>query len=532
MRTITLSLISHTNVGKTTLARTLLRRDVGEVLDQAHVTEVSEAHELIVSEDARLLLWDTPGLGDSARLVRRLRTESNPVGWILHQVWDRNRDRPLYSSQEAARNIKEDADVVLYLVNASEDPEDAGYVAWELELLGWIGKPVIVLLNQTGEADPGTTAPVETRTPLEEATARGFASPSSAAAGDGVTAASPRTTWADPGAPAGAGAEAPVRGRAPARGNAEAVARWDAAMRDWPIVRHVLPLDAFTRCWVQEGLLLSSVVSVLEEPARSTMRELADVWQRRNLAVFDESAARIGTYLAAAAADHETLPAESAGRAEKRRAMRSLTSRLDEATRTLMEVLLDLHGLKGRFQEEARTRLAEDFRMPGEIAWSSGGAAILGAAMGGAAGGLAADVLTGGLSFGAGAIAGALLGAAGAAGLLRGFQLVAGAEAPVVRWSHEFLRDLTQQTLLRYLAVAHFGRGRGEWRDLGNPARWSVVVEKAIAARADRLARYVADARDDSGLVRDPSERMGHMVREVLRDILSTAYPQAAHFLR
>ena len=44
MSTVTLSLISHTNVGKTTLARTLLRRDVGEVLDQAHVTEVSEAH--------------------------------------------------------------------------------------------------------------------------------------------------------------------------------------------------------------------------------------------------------------------------------------------------------------------------------------------------------------------------------------------------------------------------------------------------------------------------------------------------------
>ena len=37
-RTITLSLISHTNVGKTTLTRTLLRRDVGEVRDAAPVT--------------------------------------------------------------------------------------------------------------------------------------------------------------------------------------------------------------------------------------------------------------------------------------------------------------------------------------------------------------------------------------------------------------------------------------------------------------------------------------------------------------
>ena len=36
--TISLSLISHTNAGKTTLARTLLSESVGEVRDSAHVT--------------------------------------------------------------------------------------------------------------------------------------------------------------------------------------------------------------------------------------------------------------------------------------------------------------------------------------------------------------------------------------------------------------------------------------------------------------------------------------------------------------
>ena len=39
---INLSLISHTNVGKTTLTRTLLMDDVGSVDDRAHVTEKSE----------------------------------------------------------------------------------------------------------------------------------------------------------------------------------------------------------------------------------------------------------------------------------------------------------------------------------------------------------------------------------------------------------------------------------------------------------------------------------------------------------
>lgn len=107
---VTLSLISHTNVGKTTLARTLLRRDVGEVRDQAHVTEVSEAFTLIESGEYRLRLWDTPGFGDTARLMRRLHRERDPVGWLLHQVWDRFVDRPLWCSQEAVHNIKAEAD--------------------------------------------------------------------------------------------------------------------------------------------------------------------------------------------------------------------------------------------------------------------------------------------------------------------------------------------------------------------------------------------------------------------------------------
>ena len=54
--TLSLSLISHTNAGKTTLARTLLGRDIGEVRDEAHVTFESEL-QLI-----RKLREDYPGV--------------------------------------------------------------------------------------------------------------------------------------------------------------------------------------------------------------------------------------------------------------------------------------------------------------------------------------------------------------------------------------------------------------------------------------------------------------------------------------
>ena len=86
MSTVTLSLISHTNVGKTTLARTILRRDIGEVLDQAHVTEESEGFDLVADGDDALRLWDTPGLGDSARQVQELDVVLRRVCIVEHLV--------------------------------------------------------------------------------------------------------------------------------------------------------------------------------------------------------------------------------------------------------------------------------------------------------------------------------------------------------------------------------------------------------------------------------------------------------------
>src|SRR4030095_5392353 len=78
MTTIALSLISHTNAGKTTLARTLLGRDVGEVRDAPNVTTEAAAFPLITTDDGdNLVLWDTPGFGDSKRLLRRLAAEGS-----------------------------------------------------------------------------------------------------------------------------------------------------------------------------------------------------------------------------------------------------------------------------------------------------------------------------------------------------------------------------------------------------------------------------------------------------------------------
>ena len=63
--TISLSLVSHTNVGKTTLARTLLGRDVGEVLlerkPRDHVNDVAEVGALVGTQTQ--LVADRDALG-------------------------------------------------------------------------------------------------------------------------------------------------------------------------------------------------------------------------------------------------------------------------------------------------------------------------------------------------------------------------------------------------------------------------------------------------------------------------------------
>ncbi len=466
-RIVNLSLVSHTNAGKTTLARTLLRRDVGEVLDQAHVTEVSEGHTLIETDAGELRLWDTPGFGDSVRLLRRLRRHANPMLWFVQQVWDRFTDRPLWSSQQAALNIRDEADVVLYLVNAAEEPEEAGYVAPELELLGWVGRPVVLVLNQTG----GT---------LE--------SPQAAA------------------------------GR---------LSAWRRHVEPAGVVREVLPLDAFSRCWVQESLLLERIVALLPEDLQPIMEELEAAWSERNLEIFGRAVETIADYLSATAADREELADRRPGRGEKKRAMEALGERLEGATGRLMANLLELHGLEGSAGAEIDRQL-DAYAVEGEDLLDPEKSAMWGGVVSGALGGLTADILAGGLSFGGGVLAGAILGALGGAGLARGFQLVKSEKLPEVSWTPIFLEQLADQILLRYLAVAHFGRGRGEFRDEGASLRWQKIAALALRDRGEEWGaawQAVASGHDAR------SARLRRLLDETLRAVLVEGYPEAAGLL-
>lgn len=465
MSSVTLSLVSHTNVGKTTLARTLLGADVGEVRDAPHVTEFADGHELIASpEGDRLRLWDTPGFGDSARLARRLAGRSNPLGWLLSEVWDRWRDRGFWASQQAMRHVQAESDVVLYLVNAAESPATAGYVAAEMQLLAWVGKPVLVLLNQLG-------------------------------------------------APRAAAEEA---------GELQA---WRTHLAPWPLVRQVLPLDAFARCWVHEQTLLQAVQAELlaagQHDKAAAMQRLAAAWQQRNQARFDAAMQVLARTLAQMALARERQD----GAPEA--AQQALAARLQGLLQQATDELLALHGIHGQAREEFMQRAPQMFSLRRHVDEKK--VSVLAGVVSGVVTGLKADIASGGLTLGGGMLAGGLLGALGAGGLARLANVVRGTQHSWVGVADEAMDELVQLALLRYLAVAHFGRGRGQWVQGEAPAHWPAELQAALAGLRGALRAHWA-ARDPKAADAAPeplAASLQPLLAQAAQAVLARLYPLA-----
>jgi hypothetical protein len=401
-------------------------------------------------------------------------------------VWDRWRDRPFWASQQALRHVRDDSDVVLYLVNAAEAPAAAGYVAPEMELLAWVGKPVIVLLNQLGAA------------------------------------------------------------RSAAEDSAD-IEAWRVHLAPHPLVKAVLPMDAYARCWLQEGLLLRQIGAVLAGEPALAMERLHATWAQARLATFDDSVALLAAGLGSAAAARVVvtdgagvrgrlrqlggalgLPGADRDADPQRIAQQALAAGLADASRAGTTRLIALHGLDGQAQARIEALLDQPFDHRQKL--PEGKAAVLGGAVTGALAGLKADVLSGGLTLGGGLIAGGLLGALGAASLARGINVVRGTGSSWVAWNAEALDALAEAALMRYLAVAHFGRGRGAWVQGEPPAHWRSAVQAALVPHAAALAAVWRgrstrhDSGDDAGTL---AAELQPLLHAATRGALERLYPGA-----
>ena len=475
--TIQFALVSHTNNGKTTLARTLVGVDLGEVRDAAHVTIFAESHLLQSTRQGdQLLLWDTPGFGDSVRLLRRLSIAGNPIGWFLREVFDRYRDKAFWLSQQALRTAKDAADVVLYLVNSSEHPRDAGYLPAEMKILAWLGKPVVVLLNQLG----------------------------------------------------------------PPRPHAEELAEqalWKQHLEQYPIVRSVLALDAFARCWVHEHVFYEAVGGLVDASKQDGYQRLLAAWEDNNLARYQKSLAVSAALLAQAARDSEpmldatksilksAMKVIGLGKPDEQRrqeaAMGIVVARLNNAIASSTAQLLELHHLDPGDAAKINARVRDHFAVRAPVDKAQAG--LLGAIVSGAATGLSADLMAGGLTMGGGALLGAIVGGLTMAGAAWGFNTGTDRQQPTMEFADAFLQTLLVGSILRYLAVAHFGRGRGNFVEGEAPAFWQGEVERAAGECADlpQLWRRVRDS--------DNGERAAGLVETVVAEVtgktLARLYP-------
>ncbi len=479
---IALSLISHTNIGKTTLARTLLRKDIGLVADRAHVTLENAKYTVLETEAGESLqLWDTPGFPNCQKILSRLQGAKNPIVRIVTEVWDRFRDRPSWCAQQAVLNVQQEADIVLYLVNATEEPSMAGYIAPELQLLEWIGKPVIVLLNQTGPPKDR-----KERQRLEQ-------------------------PWMDYFAGHG-------------------------------FVRGVHSLDAFSRCWVQEGILFETIQLLLPSHDRQLMNRLFTVWQTENLTVFHAAMEQWAMLVSRAARSRVMTRGDgSSMEAQKQQAVDSLLKDLVNEVGATTKAVIALYGLEGDAIGVIQARMEHVEVQRGSQ--SHGDATLSGTAIGGIGGaltsgayaGLHLDAATGGVSMGLFTVAGAVVG--GVLGFLGGeawAERRAESTPTPVTWSDEYLDLLVQDVIIRYLAIAHFGRGQGQYvADPEDPRFWIDKVKALVSGQRVTLREQWVRLREQELMPRTDKKpkQLAALLTSTTLELLWSTYPASKRFL-
>ena len=200
----------------------------------------------------------------------------------------------------------------------------------------------------------------------------------------------------------------------------------------------------------------------------------------------------------------------------------ALAQRLDEGIRASIDALIELHQLEGSAGATVLDRVQRAYAIQEPI--PEGRAALFGGVLTGALTGLKADLATGGLSMGAGMLVGALVGGLGGAGIARGINRLTGSEQALLSWPDEFLDGLMRSGVLHYLAVAHYGRGRGEYIEGEAPAFWHGLVRQALQTRVDTLHALWALARQ----TRDPDGIEAALRGEfaaVTTEVLDRLYP-------
>ena len=156
---INIAVVGHTNTGKTSLIRTLLRDDCfGNIDESAGTTRYVEKSTIFAGDDAVINLYDTPGFEDSSALLQALdelsKTVEARVPADLLRAFMAQAERFAEFEQEI-RVLRQsiNSDVLLYIIDVREPL--LGKYRDEAEILSMAGKPIVPVFNFiAGNSEP------------------------------------------------------------------------------------------------------------------------------------------------------------------------------------------------------------------------------------------------------------------------------------------------------------------------------------------------------------------------------------------
>lgn len=151
-----IAVVGHTNVGKTSLVRTLIRDlSFGDVKDMPGTTRKVQGARVRLGNDTALILYDTPGIEDSIGLLDYLEQLANYAPQEnTHRLDGPDRIRLFLKSPEASSKYEQEARVLnklldcqagLYIVDVTQPVLAKNRD--ELEILTSCGRPLLPVLN-------------------------------------------------------------------------------------------------------------------------------------------------------------------------------------------------------------------------------------------------------------------------------------------------------------------------------------------------------------------------------------------------
>lgn len=148
---INIGVVGHTNAGKTSLIRTLLRDDhFGQIDDAAGTTRYVEQISIYADDEAVLSLYDTPGFEDSSALLIELdeldiTEKTQSPAELLKSFIAQAESYTDFEQEIKVLRQSLSSDVLLYVIDVREPL--LGKYHDEVEILSKAGKPILPVFN-------------------------------------------------------------------------------------------------------------------------------------------------------------------------------------------------------------------------------------------------------------------------------------------------------------------------------------------------------------------------------------------------